>query len=157
MSAKVVWKGRMSFDGSADSGFTIPLGTDPSVGGDNDGSRPLELLAIGLAGCTAMDVISVLKKKRQQVSDFEVHVNTTKADDYPKVFTSAVIEYVVTGKDLDENALIRAIELSAVRYCPAQAMLAKAFPMTLVYTLYEEGQTEPVKHGKYIPLMDPAA
>ena len=69
MNAKVDWKGRMSFTGSADSGFEIPLGSHPEVGGDNDGFRPMELMAVSLAGCTAMDVISILKKKRQEVSD----------------------------------------------------------------------------------------
>ena len=64
MDAKVIWKGRMSFIGSAESGFSIPLGTSPDVGGDNDGFRPMELLSIGLAGCTAMDVISIMQKKK---------------------------------------------------------------------------------------------
>lgn len=151
MKASVTWKGRMSFDGHTDSGFTLPVGTDPGVGGDNDGPRPLELLAVGLAGCTAMDVISILQKKRQQISAFEVRVDAARAQDHPRVMTSAVIEYIFTGKGVDENAVLRAIELSATRYCSAQAMLVKAFPMELVYTIYEEGQPEPVQRGKYIP------
>ncbi|MFZ6031604.1 MAG: OsmC family protein [Chloroflexota bacterium] len=151
MKTSVTWKGRMSFDGHTDSGFTVPIGTDPSVGGDNDGPRPMELLAMGLAGCTAMDVISILQKKRQQISAFEVRVDADRADEHPKVIASAVIEYVVTGKGVDENAVLRAIELSALRYCPAQAMLVKAFPMELVYTIYEEGQSEPAVRGKYTP------
>jgi putative redox protein len=157
MNASVIWKGRMSFDGLTDSGFTVPIGTDPGVGGDNDGPRPLELLALGLAGCTAMDVISIIQKKRQQVSAYEVRVSAARAEDYPKVFTSAVIEYVVTGTNVDEAAVVRAIELSATRYCPAQAMLAKAFPMELIYTIYEEGQAEPVKRGKWVPAAETPA
>ncbi len=153
MDVKVNWKGRMSFDGIAPSGFTIPLGTDPSVGGDNDGPRPLELMAISLAGCTAMDVISIMSKKRQDVTAFEVQVHAGRASDYPKVFTDAVIDYVITGHRVDETALLRAIELSAVRYCPAQAMLSKAFPITLTYKIYEEqdGQRTLVKEGVYTP------
>ncbi len=137
MNAKVDWKGRMSFTGSADSGFEIPLGASPKVGGDNDGFRPMELMAISLAGCTAMDVISILKKKRQEISDFQVTVETERADQHPKVFTSAVIEYHVAGKDIAENAVSRAMELSADAYCPAQAMIGKIIPLTLKYYIYE--------------------
>jgi len=137
MNAKVDWKGRMSFTGSADSGFEIPLGSYPEVGGDNDGFRPMELMAVSLAGCTAMDVISILKKKRQEVSDFQVKVETERADQHPKVFTSAVIEYHVAGKDISENAVTRAIELSADAYCPAQAMIGKIIPLILKFFIYE--------------------
>jgi len=137
MNAKVDWKGRMSFIGSADSGFEVQLGSSPEVGGDNDGFRPMELMAVSLAGCTAMDVISILKKKRQEVSDFQVKVETERADQHPKVFTSAVIEYHVAGKDIAENAVTRAMELSADAYCPAQAMIGKIIPLTLRYFIYE--------------------
>lgn len=126
MDAKVVWKGRMSFDGSADSGFTLPLGTRQEVGGDNDGFKPMELLLVGLAGCTAMDVISILAKKRQDVTDFSVSVQGEQAEEHPRVFTRIHIEYVVTGRNLDPVAVERAIELSETKYCPAQAMLSKS-------------------------------
>jgi putative redox protein len=139
MLASVKWNSRMSFTGSADSGFPISLDTDESVGGDNSAARPLELIALGLAGCTAMDVISILQKKRQEVTSFEVKVNAARASEHPKVFTRAVIHYVITGRNIDEAALTRAIELSAVKYCPAQAMLANAFPMELRYEIYEDG------------------
>jgi putative redox protein len=138
MNAKVNWKGKLSFTGTADTGFEIPLGANPKVGGDNDGFRPLELMAVSLAGCTAMDVISILQKKRQEISDFRVEVDAERADEHPKVITEAVIEYHVTGKDVDEKAVVRAIELSATRYCPAQAMLDKVFPMELKYFIYGE-------------------
>jgi putative redox protein len=137
MKAQVDWKGRMTFTGSADSGFEVPLGSYPEVGGDNDGFRPMELMAVSLAGCTAMDVISILKKKRQEVSDFQVKVETERADQHPKVFTSAVIEYHVAGQEISENAVTRAMELSADSYCPAQAMLGKIIPLSLKYFIYE--------------------
>ena len=137
MNAKVEWKGRMSFTGSSDSGFNIPLGASPEVGGDDDGFRPMELMAVSLAGCTAMDVISILKKKRQEVSDFQVKVETDRAVQHPKVFTSAVIEYHVAGKDISESAVSRAMELSADTYCPAQAMIGKIIPLSLKYFIYE--------------------
>jgi len=137
MNAKVDWKGRMSFTGSADSGFEVPLDAYAKVGGDEDGFRPMELMAVSLAGCTAMDVISILKKKRQEVTDFQVKVETERADQHPKVFTSAVIEYHVAGKEISESAVSRAMELSADAYCPAQAMMGKIIPITLKYFIYE--------------------
>ena len=112
----------------------------------------MELLATGLAGCTAMDVISILQKKRQEVTDFEVQVHAERASEHPKVFTSAVIEYFISGHNLDEAAVVRAIELSATRYCPAQAMFQNVFPMELKYHIYEDkgdGERELVKSGLY--------
>lgn len=138
MEARAVWQQRMTFTGVANSGFPLTIGTDPEVGGDNDGVRPMELVAIGLAGCTAMDVISLLNKKRQEVTAFEVQVHADRAPEFPKVFTKAVIEYFITGHNLEEAAVVRAIELSAIRYCPAQAMLAQVFPIEHKYHIYED-------------------
>lgn len=97
MDTKVKWHGKMTFSGHADTGFEVPLGAHPSVGGDNDGFRPLELMAVSLAGCTAMDVISILQKKRQDVTSFEVAVHTDRADEHPRVFTKGVIDYLIVG------------------------------------------------------------
>lgn len=135
MDAKVIWNERMSFEGSADSGFTVPLGTVPAVGGDDDGFRPLELLAIGLAGCTSMDVVSILKKKRQEIESFEVRVHTDQSEVHPKVFTNIVIEYIIGGQDISEDAVRRAVQLSEEKYCPAQAMFKKIAPMELKITI----------------------
>jgi putative redox protein len=151
MNAKANWHGKLSFTGTADTGFEVPLGASPRVGGDNDGFRPLELMAVSLAGCTAMDVISILQKKRQEVTDFRVEVDANQADEHPRVITSATIEYHVTGKDVDEKAVVRAIELSATRYCPAQSMLAQVFPMKLNYFIYDEGGNL-VINGVYEPI-----
>jgi putative redox protein len=137
MDAKVIWKNKMSFDGSADSGFTVPLGTVTDVGGDNDGFRPLELIAIGIAGCTAMDVISILQKKREEVSSFEVRIHAERAAEHPKVFTHLTIEYVIGGKNLSKEAVERAVELSETKYCSAQAMFKKVAPMDLKITYVE--------------------
>lgn len=152
MDANVTWHQGMSFTGKADTGFEVPLGADPGVGGANDGFRPLELMAVSLAGCTAMDVISILKKKRQEVTGFDVRVHTEQAQEHPHVFTSAVVTYLVSGHNIDEAAVRRAIELSATRYCPAQSMLSKGVPMDLVYEIREEegeGKTRLVKKGTY--------
>jgi len=151
MNAKVEWKGRLTFSGSADSGFEVPLGSYPEVGGDDDGFRPMELMALSLAGCTAMDVISILLKKRQEISDFQVKVGAERADQHPKVFTAATIEYHVAGKGISESAVIRAMELSADTYCPAQAMIGKIIPLTLKYVIYEGekiADAKPVIEGK---------
>jgi len=137
MDAKVIWKEKMSFEGTADSGFKVTLGTIPEVGGDNDGFRPMELLAIGLAGCTAMNVISILNKKKQDVHDFEVRVHADRAEEHPKVFTHLTIEYVVSGKNVDQAAVERAVELSETKYCSAQAMFNKIVPIDRVITLHE--------------------
>ena len=142
MDAKVLWHEGLTFTGTADTGFTVALGADPEVGGANDGFRPMELMAVSLAGCTAMDVISILRKKRQEVTEFEVRVKAQRADEHPKVFTSAVIEYEVTGHGVQESALRRSIDLSAQQYCPAQGMLAKVVPMKLGYLIYEGDSKE---------------
>jgi len=137
MQAVLTWKGRMTFVGSADSGHEVTIDSDAGVGGDDSAARPMELIALGLAGCTGMDVISILRKKQQQVTGFDVKVSAERAPEHPKVFTKAVITYALHGQGLDEAALVRAIELSALKYCPAQAMLNKAFPMELRYQIYE--------------------
>ncbi len=155
MDAKVTWSQGMSFTGTANTGFTVALGAAPEVGGANDGFRPLELMAVSLAGCTAMDVISILQKKRQQVTAFDVRVHAEQAGEHPRVFSSAVIEYEITGHGLDEAALLRAMELSALRYCPAQNMLAKTVPMKLMYSIFEGESADErklVKSGEYIPI-----
>jgi putative redox protein len=113
------------------------LGTDPALGGDNDGFRPMELIAIGLAGCTAMDTISILLKKRQEITSFEVIVHAERADEHPKVFTNITVEYLIEGHAVDPAAVERAIELSATKYCPAQAMLEKAARIEHKYSIKE--------------------
>jgi putative redox protein len=138
MKVAVQWKEHMTFMGTPDSGFTVQMDADSSFGGTENGVRPMELVALGLAGCTAMDVISILQKKRQQVTQFEVRVNAPRSAEHPKVFTRALITYVVTGKSVEESALLRSIELAATKYCPAQLMLAQAFPMEFHYEIYEE-------------------
>ncbi len=154
MQAKVVWDHGLTFEGTADTGFSVPLGASASVGGDEDGFRPMELLATGLAGCTAMDVVSILLKKRQAITAFEVKVRTQQANEFPKVFTSADIEYTVTGHQVSEEAVRRSIELSAVAYCPAQAMFSKLMPVRLFYRIYEASDNaEPqlVAESEFIP------
>ena len=138
MDAKATWGRGLSFTGSAaGSGFTLPLGAEAKVGGLNDGFRPLELLAVGLAGCTGMDVISILEKKRQPVTAFEVRVHADLAEEHPHVFTKVLIEYVVTGRGVEREAVERAVGLSETKYCSASAMLRKAAPIESKITMVE--------------------
>jgi len=140
MKATVHWKENMTFIGMPDSGFPVQMDADSSFGGTNQGVRPMEMVALGLASCTAMDAISILRKKRQHVTQFEVQVNAPRSTEHPKVFTSALITYIVTGKNVEEAAVLRSIELSMTKYCPVQTMLAQTFPMTMHYEIYEDEQ-----------------
>ena len=148
MKAIATWKGNMKFTGESASGFPVQMDADDTVGGSNSGLRPMELMAISLAGCTAMDVISILTKKQQEVAEFDVKVDAPRSSEFPKVFTNAVITYTLAGKNIDKNAVLRAIQLSAVKYCPAHAMLSKAFPIELKYEIYEisEDGGKSIKH-----------
>ena len=137
MDAKVNWKGRMTFNATADSGFNVVLGTDPGVGGDNDGFRPMEMIAVGLAGCTAMDVISILQKKRQDVTAFETQVHADRAAEHPKVYTEITMEYIVTGHGVELDALERAVELSESKYCSVNGMLKQSVKINTKCTVRE--------------------
>lgn len=139
MDASVVLDYGLTFTGTADTGFKVPLSADPSAGSDGQGFRPMELMLVSLAGCTAMDVLSIMNKMRQQVTGFEVKVHADRAKEHPKVFTEIVIEYIVRGRQINPHNLEQAIELSAVRYCPAQAMLAKGAHIRHTHRIIEDG------------------
>ncbi len=135
MEAKVTWENKLLFTSTGSNGFTIPLSAEPSAGGDDVGLEPMELVAIALAGCTGMDVISLLEKKRQEVTAFEVQVHAERAMEFPKVFTKIIIEYIVEGHHVEPSAMERSIELSAAKYCPIQAMLGKACNIEHQYSI----------------------
>ena len=155
IQAKVTLQEGMHFTGISNSGFNLQLDAKQAVGGAGEGFIPMELMAISMAGCTAMDVISILRKKRQDVTAFEVRVDAPRAAEHPKVFTSATIEYLVTGHNVDENAVRRAIELTSERYCPAQAMLGQVMPIDLRYQIFEEDGEERklVAEGAFTPVV----
>ncbi|HUS15077.1 MAG TPA: OsmC family protein [Chloroflexia bacterium] len=113
--------------------FVIDLGTDH--GGHARGPEPKELLLAALASCTAMDVIAILRKKRQVVTEYRVRVAATEQQEHPRVYTAMVVQHIVGGPALDPAAVARAVELSAVKYCPVSAMLAKACPITHQFRL----------------------
>jgi putative redox protein len=123
MEAKVTYCGGMRFVGQADSGHAVVMDTGAAHGGGESAARPNELLLLGLAGCTGMDVISILRKKRQAVTALEIVVRAEKAAGHPGRFTSFKVEYVVRGENVDPEAVRRAIELSEGTYCSVGATL----------------------------------
>jgi len=136
MSAKVSWKGGgLTFAGTADTGIEVSLASTLDEG--KSGFTPMELMGISLAGCTAMDVLSILEKKRQAVTGFEVRVHTRRADDFPRVWTWVQIEYLVTGSGIDPKAVERAIQLSEETYCSVQNMINKAVDIESTYKIIE--------------------
>ncbi len=127
----------MRFRVEAGSGHQVRLDADVHGGGQNAGFRPMEMLLVGLAGCTGMDVISILRKKRQSVTAYEVHVRGVRAEEHPMVFVEITVEHVVTGHNIQPEAVARAIELSERRYCGAGAMLGKVAHLKHVYRIVE--------------------
>jgi putative redox protein len=125
MTASVELMDGMAFQADTGSGHSLAMDAAPEVGGADCGPRPMEMLLVGLGGCTGMDVISILRKMRQDVSGYAVRVRGERADDHPRVFTTIFVEHVVRGHRLSTESVRRAVELSATRYCSAGAMLGK--------------------------------
>lgn len=138
VGAKVTLGEGMEFRGTAGSGHALVMDADEAAGGRNKGFRPMELLLVGFGGCSGMDVISILRKKRQPVSGLEINVKGEKTEDYPKIYKEVHIEYVVKGKGVQKEAVERAIELSLTKYCSVGATLAKAGKITSSYRIMEE-------------------
>lgn len=138
MDATLTLQDEMHFTAVANSGYVVHVDTKAPEGQVSRGASPMELLMISLAGCTAMDVISILRKKRQNVTGFEVRIHGDRATDHPKVFTDFELEYVVSGVDVDPAAVERSIQLSTETYCSAHAMLEKAASIRTRYTIIQE-------------------
>jgi putative redox protein len=137
MIARAKLISNMCFEGESGSGHTVALDASIADGGENTGFRPMELLLVGLAGCTGMDVISILRKKRQQVTAYEVRVEGRRAEEHPMVFVEISIEHIITGAHIQPEAVVRAIHLSAERYCGAGAMLGKVAHLTHTFRIIE--------------------
>jgi len=135
IEAKVTLVNNMQFAGKASSGHSLIMDADEESGGKNAGFRPMELLLVGFGGCSGMDVISILRKKRQPVTGLEINVKGEKGDSYPKVYKEVHIEYVVKGKGVEKEAVERAIALSLEKYCSVGATLAKAGTITHSYKI----------------------
>jgi putative redox protein len=130
MKCRIKWLDHMSFVGESDSGHSVVMDGAPDAGGRNLGVRPMEMLLLGLGGCTAFDVVSILRKSRQQMAACEVEIEAERAGEIPKVFTKIHLHFIVSGKDLDESKVAKAVALSADKYCSATRMLEKTAAIT---------------------------
>jgi putative redox protein len=138
LEAKVTYVDGLQFVGEAASGHAIVMDGDKEVGGRNTGARPMELLLIGLGGCSGMDIVSILKKKKQEIKGVEIKVKGEKAENYPKKFTDIDIEFIVRGRDVSEDAVKKAVELSMEKYCSVKATLEGSAKVTWSWKIIEE-------------------
>lgn len=130
MKVSVKWVDNVCFMGESETGHAVVLDGAPEMGGRNIGMRPMEMLLIGMGGCTSFDVVTILKKARQKVTDCVAEIQAERASEVPKVFTKIHVHFVVTGDALNETQVERAIKLSAEKYCSASIMLGKACEIT---------------------------
>ena len=137
MKARIEWKEGMSFLGESGSGHSVLMDGPPEAGGKNLGSRPMEMLLMGTGGCAAFDVVLILKKSRQDISDCVVEIEAERAPEEPKVFTRIHFHFIVTGKQLKPEQVERAIKLSAEKYCSASIMLGKTAELTHDFKIVE--------------------
>lgn len=126
MKATINWNDEVTFSGETGSGHTIIMDGPPDHGGRNLGARPMEMMLLGLGGCTTFDVMHILKKSRQDVIDCKVELDAERAEVEPKVFTRIHIHFIVSGNNLKEQQVKRAVALSAEKYCSASIMLSRA-------------------------------
>ena len=130
MNISVNWVDGMLMVGKSHSGHSITMDGPPEIGGENLGVRPMEMLLLGVAGCTMIDVVTTLKKMRQGLTNCETKLSAERADEHPKVFTDIHIQFIVKGQDLDPKKVEKAITLSAEKYCSASIMLGKTASIT---------------------------
>ncbi len=130
MRCRIKWLEHMSFVGESGSGHSVVMDGAPDAGGRDLGVRPMEMLLLGLGGCTSFDVVSILHKSRQQLVDCEVEIEAERADSIPKVFTKIHLHFIVSGRDLDKDKVAKAIDLSADKYCSASRILEKTAAIT---------------------------
>ena len=135
MKASIKRIAAMSLAGKADSNHWVSMDASRDIGGEDAGARPLELLLLGLGGCTSMDVLSILEKKRIHLDDYECHLEAERAEEHPKVFTRIQIRFVFYGDAIPADAVERAIQLSEEKYCSASAMFRKTAEVSVTYEI----------------------
>jgi len=133
----VKWKDKVSFLGEAESGHSVLMDGAPEIGGRNLGLRPMEMVLMGAGGCTALDVVMILKKSRQKISDCMVEIEADRAKEDPKVFTRIHYHFILIGNDLKPQKVERAINLSAEKYCSVSIMLGKTAEITHDFAILE--------------------
>ena len=135
MKAVVKWQDHIHFIGETGSGHTVLMDGSPEHGGQDKGARPMEMILLGLGGCASIDLMLMLEKSRQQVTDCRVEISAERADAVPAVFTSIHLEFVVTGRELSDKHVARAVELSATKYCSVSKMLESSVALTHTYRI----------------------
>ena len=140
----------MTFRATTATGHDVMMDSSPDVGGSASAASPMELVMAGLGGCTGMDVISILRKMRQDVTNYEVRVSGERATEHPRIFTNIQVEHVLQGRSLRVDSVKRAVELSATRYCPAAAMLGSAARINNSYRVIDQ-QTGEEQVGTLTP------
>lgn len=137
-TVKAKWNGKRRFVAWGDEGHGLVMDATTEFGGDGSGVRPVELVLYGLAGCTAMDVISILEKKRQSVTDLDIVVKgTQRTDGFPKIYERIEVEFIVTGVGVKPEAVARAIELSEEKYCSVRGMFGPQVEVVSSYSVRE--------------------
>ena len=137
MNISVKWIDGLLMVGKSDSGHAIVMDGPPEIGGENLGVRPMEMLLLGMAGCTMIDVVSTLKKMREDIVDCQTQVSADRAEEYPKVFTNIHVHFVLKGNQLNPSNVDKAIKLSAEKYCSASIMIGKTAIITHDYEIIE--------------------
>ena len=135
MKARIKWVEKATFVGESGSGHSVVMDGPPDSGGRDLGVRPMEMMLLGMGGCTAFDVVMILKKARQEIADCVVALEARRADTEPRVFTHIHVHFVVTGSQLSDKQVARAVELSAEKYCSASIMLGKSAEITHDYEI----------------------
>jgi putative redox protein len=137
MHAEINWQGNVRFDAETDSGHTITMDGAPKHGGNNEGARPMELLLLGMGGCTGFDVVTILKKARAELDSLTIKLDAERAEETPAVFTKIHVHFVLTGSGLKKELVDRAITLSAEKYCSASIMLGQTADITHSFEIAE--------------------
>jgi putative redox protein len=137
MKARVKWVEDVQFLGESGTGHTVVMDGPEELGGHGTGMRPMELLLLGMGGCTSFDVVTMLKKGRQDIRDCVVEIDSDRSEEVPKVFTKIRVHYKVTGKGLKEAQVKRAVELSTQKYCSASIMLGESAEITHDYEIID--------------------
>lgn len=138
METRLKWAGEAAFIGFSSSGHSVVMDGPPEGGGRNLGPRPMEMLLLSMAACSTYDVVSILKKSREDLRDCEVLISAERADEHPRIFTAIHLHFIVTGKNIREKNVKRAIELSAEKYCSASIMLGAMAKITHDFEMRKE-------------------
>ncbi len=141
VEAEITWQGQMAFVGAGmGSKFPVPMDAGPEVGGAGRGARPMELLLIALGGCTGMDVVSILKKMRQELTDYRIRIRGERAPEHPRAYTHITVEHIIRGRNLNPELVEKAVRLSETKYCSVMASLDKTIRIEVKTTIVDEAR-----------------